>query len=100
MALWFKFKYILTPILFTVGDYCCFNPFPYNRVHTTNLLKTPWEMEKLLVTSNFSFSHAVFYPFGEPAAIFIKLKIVDCQLWTSLKFVIWERVNPLPDDKF
>ena len=23
-----------------------------------------WEKEKLLVTSNFSFSHSVFYPFG------------------------------------
>ena len=25
-----------------------------------NWLKTPWEKEKLLVTSNFSFSHSVF----------------------------------------
>ena len=23
-----------------------------------------WEKEKFLVTSNFSFSHSVFYPFG------------------------------------
>ena len=30
----------------------------------TSLLKTPWEKEKLLVTSNFSFSHSVFYLFG------------------------------------
>ena len=30
----------------------------------TNLLKTQWEKEKLLVTSNFSFSHSVFYPSG------------------------------------
>ena len=28
------------------------------------LLKTLWEKEKLLVMSNFSFSHSVFYPFG------------------------------------
>ena len=27
-------------------------------------LKALWEMDKLLVTSNFSFSHSVFYPFG------------------------------------
>ena len=27
-------------------------------------LKTLWEKEKLLVTSNLSFSHSVFYPFG------------------------------------
>ena len=29
-------------------------------VENTGLLKTPWENEKLLVTSNFSFSHGVF----------------------------------------
>ena len=44
------------------------NPFPnkplFLRVCSTSLLKTPWEKEKLLVTSNFSFSHSVFYPFG------------------------------------
>ena len=27
-------------------------------------LKTLWEKKELLVTSNFSFSHSVFYPFG------------------------------------
>ena len=41
------------------------NPFPHNdtfcRPWETSLLKTMWEKEKLLVTSNFSFS--VFYPF-------------------------------------
>ena len=31
----------------------------------TNPLKTLWEKEKLLITSNFFFSHSVFYPFGE-----------------------------------
>ena len=45
-----------------------FNPFPHNdtfrRPWETSLLKTLWEKEKLLVTSNFSFSHSVFYPFG------------------------------------
>ena len=30
------------------------------------------EKEKLLVTSNFSFSHSVFYPLGELSAIFIR----------------------------
>ena len=30
------------------------------RVCRTSLLKTLWEKEKLLVTSNFSFSHSVF----------------------------------------
>ena len=46
-----------------------------------SLLKTLWEQEKLLVTSNFSFSHSVFYPFGELPAIFIKFKIVVCKLF-------------------
>ena len=59
------------------------NPFPnkpwFLRVCSTSLLKTLWENEKLLVTSNFSFSHSVFYPFRELSANFIKLKIVVCK---------------------
>ena len=43
------------------------NPFPHNDAFwcpwETSLLKRLWEKEKLLVTSNFSFSHSVFYPF-------------------------------------
>ena len=43
-------------------------PFPHNdtfwRPWETYLLKTQWEKEKLLVTSNFSFSDSVFYLFG------------------------------------
>ena len=60
------------------------NPFPnkpwFLRVCSTSLLKTLWEKEKLLLTSNFSFSHSVFYPFGEFAAIFIKYDIAVCKL--------------------
>ena len=45
-----------------------FHPFPnkpwFLRVCSTSLLKTQWEKEKLLIMSNFSFSHSVFYPFG------------------------------------
>ena len=61
----------------------------------TSPLKTLWEKEKLLITSNFSFSHSVFYPFGELSAIFIKFEIVVFKnfVWKSLKFVVWERVN-------
>ena len=62
---------------------CCFNPFPnkswFLRLCNTSLLKTLWEKEKLHVTSNFSFSHSVFYPFGKLSAIFVKLKIVVCK---------------------
>ena len=38
------------------------------------------EREKLLVTSNFSFSHSVFYRVREFSAIFIKFEIVVCNL--------------------
>ena len=52
----------------------CFNPFRNNPwfscVCSTSLLKTLWEKEKLLIASNFSFSHSVFYPFAELFAIF------------------------------
>ena len=61
-----------------------------------SLLKTLWKKEKLLVTSNFSFSHSVFYPFGKLSVIFTLFEIVVCRLfsvWNSLKFVVCERVK-------
>ena len=45
------------------------------------VLKTLLEKEKLLITSNFSFSHSVFYSFGELDAIFIKFETVVCKLF-------------------
>ena len=61
-----------------------FNPFQnqpwFLCVCSLSLLKTLQEKEKLLVTSNFSFSRSVFYPFGELSVIFIKYKIVVCKL--------------------
>ena len=35
---------------------------PLVTVHCTSHLKTLWEYEKLLITSNFTFSHRAFYP--------------------------------------
>ena len=56
------------------------SPFPsrlwFLRVCSTSLLKTLWEKEKLLLMSNFSFSHSVFCPFDEQSAIFIKFEFV------------------------
>ena len=79
---------------------CVVNPFPnkpwFLRVCNISLLKTLQEKEKLLVTSNFSFSHSVFYPFAELSAIFIKFKNCRLQIvsvWKRLKFVVWERVK-------
>ena len=81
---------------------CLINPFPnkpwFSRVCRIGLLKTLWEKEKLLVASNFSFSHSVFSPFGELSAIFITFEIVVCKLFEfgkSLKFVVSERVTPI-----
>ena len=45
---------------------------PVLRVGRKSPLKTLWEKEKLLVTSNFSFSHSVLYPFGNLTSILIK----------------------------
>ena len=73
------------PVHLSILSWSSFNPFPnkpwFLRVCSTSLLKTPWEKEKLLVTSNSSFSHSVFYPFGELSAILIKFEIVVCKLF-------------------
>ena len=62
-----------------------FNPFPnkpwFLRVCSTSLLKTMWKKEKLLVTSNFSFSHTVFYQFVELSTILITFEIIVCKLF-------------------
>ena len=61
-----------------------------------------WEKEKLLVTSNFFFSHSLFYSFGELSTIFIEFDIVVCkpfQFGKILKFVVQGRVNSLPFNK-
>ena len=63
-----------------------------------------WEKEKLLVTSNFSFSHSVFYPFGELSIIFIKFELLSansfnleeskfCRLGKGLKNVLSTVLN-------
>ena len=73
-----------------VTNNMCINPFRnkpwFLRVCNTTLLKTMWEKKKLLATSNFSFSHSVFYPFGELSAIFIKFEIVVCKLFQFGRF--------------
>ena len=73
------------PCLLSLHPHTSFNPFPnkpwFLRVCSTSLLKTLWEKEKLLVTSNFSFSHSVFCPFEEHSAIFIRFQFVVCKLF-------------------
>ena len=76
-----------------------FNPFPtkpwFLCTYSPSLLKTLQKKDKLLITSNFSFSHSVFYQFKEMSSIFIKFEIVVCKLsvWKSLKFVVGERLK-------
>ena len=57
---------------FQFKNWFLFNPFPnkpcFLRVCCKSLLKTLWEKEKLLVTSNFSFPHSVFYSFRKLSA--------------------------------
>ena len=59
----------------------CLNPFPnkpwFLHVCSTSLLKTLWKKEKLLLTSNLSYSHSVFYPFGRLSAISSNLKLLS-----------------------
>ena len=62
-------------------------------VSSTSLLKTLWEKEKLLIMSNFSFSHCVFYPFRELSAIFMKYEYVVCKPFQ------FRRVQNLPFGK-
>ena len=75
------------------------NPFPnkpwFLRVCSTRLLKTLWEKEKLLVTSNFSFSHSVFKLFEELSAIFLRFELSSANSFSleESKIVVWERVN-------
>ena len=53
------------PVHLSIFSWSSFNLFPHNdtfwRPWETSFLKTLWEKEKMLVTSNFSFSHSVFY---------------------------------------
>ena len=57
-------------------------------VCSTGLLKTLWEKEKLLFTSNFS-SHSVVYPSRELSTIFINFKIVVCKLFQFGKSLLF-----------
>ena len=76
-------KYQLTPFhtILTLNDLDFFQNKPlFLRACNSSLLKTLWEKEKLLVTSNFSFSHNVFYPFGKRSAKLITFKIFTFKL--------------------
>ena len=72
------------------------------RVCSMSLLKTLWGKEKLLVTSNFSFSHSVFCLFGELSFIFIESKIAIGKLVQFVRVQnssCGKRLTLLPSDK-
>ena len=90
-------SHLVTALVLSCIDNFFFNPFPnkpwFLRVCSKSLLKTLWEKEKLLVTSNFSFSNSVFYLLGELPAFFNKFEIVVCRLFQ------FGRVKNLPFGK-
>ena len=59
-------------------------------------------MKKFILISNFLFSSSVFYPFEKLSSIVIRFDIVICKLFQfgkSLKYVLWERVKSLDNNK-
>ena len=82
------------------------NPFAnkpwFLRVCFTRLLKTLCKKEKLLVTSNFSFSLSIFYPFMITFCHFhYNLELLSANSFSleASKICRWERVNSLQLDK-
>ena len=75
------------------------NPFPNKPGFYVCALQAFWkqlEKEKLLVTSNFSFSRSVFYPFWELG----NWRQQTLSVWKRLKCVVWERVKFKDCEKF
>ena len=59
-------------------------------------MKTLWEKQKLLLMSNFSFSHSVFSTYLEnflPFSLICNCRLQTLSVWKRLKFVIWERTK-------
>ena len=78
----------------------CFNSSPYNpdfqRPWRRRPQKTLWEKEKMLVTSIFSISQNVFYPFKNKCQFLSQIYFVVCmcfQFWQGKDFVVWWKVK-------
>ena len=73
------------------------NPFPnkpwFLRFCSTSLLKTLWEKEKLLLTSNFSFSHTVFYSFKTFLPFSSNLKLLSANSFSLEESIICHLVK-------
>ena len=72
---------------YTLWFFLRFNPMPnkhlFLRVSRRGLLKTLWEKEKLLVTSNFSFSHSVFPSFRRIFYQTLNCCLLTISVWKS-----------------
>ena len=78
-------------IFVITGDICCASDFEklitlsqpspgFMFLHYKSFENTAGK-EKLIITSNISFTHSVFYQFEELSSIFIKFEIVVCNLF-------------------
>ena len=87
-------KYQITPLKNLI-----LNTFPnkplFLHVSSTSLLKTLWEIEKLVITSNFSFFHNVFYPLENSLPFSSKLELSSANIFhlEESKICSWERVK-------
>ena len=95
-----KEKIPLTSIFFPSVFFHPFNPFPkkpwFSLICSKSILKTLREKEKLLVTSNFSFSPQCFLPFRRTFWHFHQIwncRLQTLSVWKGPKFVVWERVK-------
>ena len=76
------------------------NPYPHTdvfwRLCSRRLLKTLWQKEKLLITSNFSFCHNVFNSIEKSIfhlltvlTVFQSRLLQNCCMWERVKVYIW-----------
>ena len=80
------------------------NPSPnkswFLHVCSTSVLKTMWEKGEIAHNEQFLLFPQCFLPFWITLRRFHPIQNWNLFQIGSQKFVIWERVNPLPDDKF
>ena len=81
-------------------------PIPKQWHLLTHLGKKPFvnivRKGEIACTSNFSFSHNVFYSIKGRSYYFLLHSICPLQMisiWSGPNFVVWEWVNPLPNNK-
>ena len=82
VSLWLSYSLVFNPLLHRYSFYC---------INNKQILETLWEKKKLLVMSNFFFSHNVFYSIGKlypHLSIFLTSYLYLLLNWKSLKWHI------------